>query len=368
MLEHHLHDLMFLGQQADQNFWRELCSRLDPDVRSQQQLVVWDWRFLDGTYIHQVFPWDAWQRIVDASNGTDLVLIIDSMFEAPHYDRHLRPLVSALVNSGTLRHSDIINWNSGQETAPDIITANCLGAFRKFSRDAEPTAVTSHHFIMLARVPKMLRVLAAVAVVERGLDAYGCVSCGSRDLDSIDMLWKDLWVPPHQHHRFPMLLDGPVSDFNNKQFDVSDDRIRQAAVNVICETSQDDHIYANSPPNTIWSDRLISEKTSKALRLLQLPIWISVPGTVQSVRDLGFDVFDDVIDHSYDNEANIDTRISLAIDQLQRFCQMSLGEISDLRTDLWPRLLQNKQKAEVLIDNADSDFITLLDAALRKRR
>lgn len=358
---------VLLGKHIDKDLWQDVLARLDINLLADQILVIWDWRFLDQEHVHQVFPWTDWHSICEQYQDKRIILIIDSMCEAPHYGRHLSPLVDALLDQGRLSAHDIINLNGGQELAPVIPTLNCLGAFRKFSRDLEPAKDVEHHFIMLARVPKMLRVLAAVAVLDRGLDSFGFMSCGTREEDTTDTEWCDIWVPDHLKSHFPMLLDGHVRDFDTAQFHVSDDRIRNAAINVICETSQDDFIYANAPPNTVWSDRFITEKSAKAFRLLQIPIWISVPGTVQSIRDLGFDVFDDVVDHGYDLEPDPRLRVSHAIDQLERFCTHDITMVRDLRASLMLRLASNKMLADTLVLDFQSDLASLLNGYLRDR-
>lgn len=61
---------------------------------------------------------------------------------------------------------------------------------------------------------------------------------------------------------------------------------------------------------------VISEKTLYAFVAKQMPILIAHPGAVQDCRDMGFDMFDDVVDHSYDTLPN-DQRISAAIGRNQ---------------------------------------------------
>lgn len=59
-------------------------------------------------------------------------------------------------------------------------------------------------------------------------------------------------------------------------------------INIVTET-----MYSESPG-------IISEKTIMALLALQVPVVIGYRGIVQDCRDLGFDMFDDVVNTSYD--------------------------------------------------------------------
>lgn len=55
----------------------------------------------------------------------------------------------------------------------------------------------------------------------------------------------------------------------------------------------------------------VSEKTFKPLISGQLGIWLAAAGTVGFLRRLGFDMFDDLIDHSYDLEPDWHRRIDM---------------------------------------------------------
>jgi len=55
---------------------------------------------------------------------------------------------------------------------------------------------------------------------------------------------------------------------------------------------------------------LLSEKTFKCLYVQQIPIFCAAAGTVSHLRDLGFDMFDDIVDHSkYDSITDWKQRI-----------------------------------------------------------
>ena len=62
----------------------------------------------------------------------------------------------------------------------------------------------------------------------------------------------------------------------------------RCAVNIVTETQYDDR------------PGVISEKTLQAMIARQIPIVIGHPGVVQSCQELGFDMFEDLVDTSYD--------------------------------------------------------------------
>jgi hypothetical protein len=59
----------------------------------------------------------------------------------------------------------------------------------------------------------------------------------------------------------------------------------------------------------------ITEKTLHFIYGCNYPIMISSPGTVQFLRSMGIDMFDDVIDHSYDDIEDPAERINQAIER-----------------------------------------------------
>jgi hypothetical protein len=58
----------------------------------------------------------------------------------------------------------------------------------------------------------------------------------------------------------------------------------------------------------------ITEKTLHFIYGANLPIMISSPGTVDFLRNMGIDMFDDLINHSYDTIEDPAARINAAID------------------------------------------------------
>jgi hypothetical protein len=83
-------------------------------------------------------------------------------------------------------------------------------------------------------------------------------------------------------------------------------------VNIVTETQYDE------PPG------IVSEKTLMAMIAQQVPIVIGHQGIVQDCRELGFDMFDDLVDTSYDSMPN-DIRVEQAILKNQ---DLILGKIN----------------------------------------
>jgi hypothetical protein len=66
-----------------------------------------------------------------------------------------------------------------------------------------------------------------------------------------------------------------------------------------------------------WPDTIaFSEKVFRALQLPRPILLYSMPGSIKILRDYGFELFDDIVDHSYDVEPDQIKRQVMILDQL----------------------------------------------------
>ena len=96
----------------------------------------------------------------------------------------------------------------------------------------------------------------------------------------------------------------------------------------------------------MWNTQFITEKTYKALSFRQLPVWCTVPGFVNRVRELGFDVFDDIIDHSYDNVKDPEKRINVIMKEIKRLLTLDTRQI---RLNILDRLQKNADIVDEIV-------------------
>lgn len=73
-----------------------------------------------------------------------------------------------------------------------------------------------------------------------------------------------------------------------------------------------------------FSDTIaFSEKIFRALQLPRPFLLFSMPGSIAALKNYGFDIWEDIIDHSYDNEVNPIQRQILILDQLCKLQNIS---------------------------------------------
>ena len=115
-----------------------------------------------------------------------------------------------------------------------------------------------------------------------------------------------------------------------------------APVQLIVETS-------NQTDSLSWRNIFITEKSYKTFAWYQFPIWYAVPGSVDKIREQGFDVFDDIIDHSYDMDTDPNTRMDKVVAEAHRF---SNKDTVALRQTHWQRLQNNAQLVDYISKTA----------------
>lgn len=153
-------------------------------------------------------------------------------------------------------------------------------------------------------------------------------------------------APPTARTRY---LDGPVGEKN--QHRAPDQAWLKAAVKLITEGNEQ---RMPNVPQTV----LVSEKTFKCFAWRQFPVWVSVPGTVQAVRDMQFDVFDDVFDgHVYDTIPDQTQRVTAALELVTDFASQPLHQLRDFRHRMKDRLQSNYRRLKQLVHRRDHDLV-----------
>jgi hypothetical protein len=228
---------------------------------------------------------------------------------------------------------------------PAWMTAHCewFESFRFRTLDYS----VKHKFLSLMRRPSLSRAKLASKLIDgvAGLK----ISFGSMYRSNQLREWKDLFLTTE----LPLTIDGLVDEA--KQHDSAQDIFSTCLFNIVAETSSQHDQWS-------WRGVFITEKTFKAFGLKQIPLWWAVPGLVAEVRNLGFDMFDDLVDHTYDQIANEDERLTALVDQIKLLDKKySLSQCNDLRLNLLPRLEYNFNLVQQLCDQQDDIFKSIVE-------
>lgn len=116
--------------------------------------------------------------------------------------------------------------------------------------------------------------------------------------------------------------------------------------------------YIDYAPESRHDHSFISEKTWKPLFSGQFFFILGPAGIIRYLKDIGIDVFDDLIDHSYDYEHDLSTKVSMLMNSITEFLKNDLDQ-------LWVDTLPRREKNLNLV--YDSDFQQYMSADLFSR-
>ena len=173
----------------------------------------------------------------------------------------------------------------------------------------------THSIVCLMRRPSISRGTLAKRLLNKFKLQDLIMTFGTNGSDISEDIKRMLWPQP-----YPMIVDRPTVDYVF-QHRIDHDFFYRAPVNLVVESS------SQTDPDT-WRSIFITEKTFKALAWHQFPLWYAVPGLVNEVRKMGFDVFDDLFnDHSYDTIEDPWVRMTQVVLLARRFCDQDLASL-----------------------------------------
>lgn len=95
------------------------------------------------------------------------------------------------------------------------------------------------------------------------------------------------------------------------------------------------HIAADIVTETVFDYPYpyITEKTLRPLACKRMLIVIGAPGILEVLKSRGFKTFSDIIDESYDNIVDAETRFLAVINSIEKFCSIPLEKVKNYMLD-----------------------------------
>ena len=234
----------------------------------------------------------------------------------------------------------------------------------------EKSFVTDYHWISLSNHPRLHRWMAALYLKGLGLDTTGRLSISKQPItfgmvpmyNPNNGITITNWRVPCQHE---WIVTQEQDNSYSSIFDLGFEQISDHDLNPPVR----EHIYDSADGNaanlhlrlrplytntaveivneTIFNFEMgmhMTEKFINSVYGMNLPIVLGQPGIIKYCRALGFDMFDDVVDQSYDLIVSPLDRLTAAIDRNRR-----LLEDRDFAIAAWhrcqPRLQANYELA-----------------------
>jgi hypothetical protein len=270
----------------------------------------------------------------------DSIIIVDSTWEPIDSTAFVDRIISLnLFDSNRIMVQEARSICKYKNTEAGYHTLNQFGWYdllQKENIDWKNIEVDTH-FIALSRRPTVIRAefmkLLLDTLRDHGRFSFGTLN---KNNSSIETCRKILYP-----YSIPMMIDSEVNIIKCL-YPPKTEVMFKNLCNVIIENSQE--------------FSYITEKTHKAFAWHQIPIWFGAADEASKLRDLGFDLFDDLMDnHSYDDESNQHLRMLKVIKTLKNFIQTN-PNVKELREQVWNRLVENNKRLSALVEEDRKRF------------
>ena len=111
------------------------------------------------------------------------------------------------------------------------------------------------------------------------------------------------------------LIELDINGKNINRFKIQPELAKNSYIEIQCESLPKD------------KSTFVTEKAAKPFLGLQFPIFFAQPNYIQYLRDWGFDMFDDIIDHSYDNENNLIKKSKLIVNEIEKLSKLDIHKV-----------------------------------------
>jgi hypothetical protein len=244
----------------------------------------------------------------------DMVIYLEDMFKYYHDKKFIVfTTMENLEKYITNPNVTLIPWGG------DIV--NHKESYEQLDVDIQKNFNSKYTFLSLNRGARHHRVVLVSLLYGLGLDAHGLISCMFKNnIDSV--IERKNWKFDNNQQQIKELLIQGFANLQKSELKLNDDKetsgnptnanvsnfksslinyYEQIFVEIITETSCTEQAFN------------LTEKTLHSIYGRCFPILISSPGIVKFLREIGMDVFDDIVDHSYDLIDNPVDRIYSAI-------------------------------------------------------
>jgi hypothetical protein len=282
-------------------------------------------------------------------NALQFIIIFEMVYEAPNY-KDLQIQIEDVSQKLNIPTQDMIIFSGAlEQDNTKIKNALCTkvlsqnGMFHGTAADLLPT----HHYVSLVRGVRSHRLAATIEILERDIEHLGKLSMGCGYYTRPEE-HDYSFLPEKYQKKFPMFIDGLI--LGQEQYRGEPPEITNAFANLVHETSFDESYNFMTFHTIVWHQPFITEKSIKPFAWGQVPIFITVKNHDIYMREFGFDLFDDIIDHSYNQENNPEKRITLAIDQLEKLCVKPIEYWQKYKSENIERFIKNRELSQITVN------------------
>lgn len=307
-----------------------------------------DKKVLSLSLCHDYKNWASYvESYIEQINDVDRVLI-EVIYEAPF--KSILKKIEYFINSNNLDFKKFLLIESGIDKHTELESV-FYPTFFKESKDVKyiPLTQRTHHYVSLARIPRPARILLTQEYFKRKIVDKGIISCHTQ----LDNEMFEEFIDRDFKKYFPILIKNEDSLTREIASNSNNPYFFNAIFNVVLESSFEKLPLEINP--THWDRLFITEKTIKAFNYFQIPIFLATMHHVKCLRGLGFDMFDDIINHSYDNDPNALNRIQKVADEIERISNIDFKLLQQL--DIQKRLEHNANQISVVFKQKEKEYL-----------
>jgi hypothetical protein len=273
---------------------------------------------------YQDTPRDFYKNIFENNIKSNLVLVgTKDHYTSDHFNpwKDHKPEVLSYLENVMIKHPDktFILFTSLESVHPLIHLPNLRiipwggditnqeHEYKNLTPVTEKNMNSSLNYLSLNRNHRYQREMLVSLLLEYQLEPHGLISCMFQDrIYSKNIRFWNFKV----HEQIQDLFVAGRKKLKTYQFNLKDEYAIYEKLdndnvtnfkNKLCNYYKDTFVEIINETSFFETCFLITEKTANCIYGSNFPIWISSKGTVDFLRNTGLDVFDDIVDHSYDD-------------------------------------------------------------------
>ena len=175
-------------------------------------------------------------------------------------------------------------------------------------------------FLSYNRAPRQHRVVFIIELMKQKLLNIGMVSLNKLIQDVPDD--TPIEISEYLRNYTPLVIDEKYDLNYNLAINITKEDYEKTFVSVVTETLVDQ--------GTIF----FSEKIWKPIMVGHPFILLGNRFSLKYLKNIGYKTFDKWIDESYDNEADVSTRVKMIVNELKKFNSKSINELKKIREEM----------------------------------
>tara|TARA_R100001463_G_scaffold57339_1_gene109534 strand:+ start:569 stop:1918 length:1350 start_codon:yes stop_codon:yes gene_type:complete len=248
------------------------------------------------------------------------------------------------------------------------------GLFLKPNRE-----LRKHKILSLVANPMTHRLVVQTHLFQNGYDKEGLVSFNT-DLSDFDKnvlhptMLKNFKLYKYYNEEFlkqlPIRLDWEEFDTTQSfvgRYSPNYDFYNSTYFSVVCETNYEMNLESNGFRDCIHYPIFLTEKTLNALWSYHPFLIVNAKGSLQKLKELGFETFSELFDESYDNEFDPQKRLKMVLSEIDRVMKLDKEELHKIYWSMEDKFIHNRNRILDIVLNKTPEVYQDLQKILNVR-